>query len=219
MKTAKLILGILLVYASTSISGQKVCTIANLSENMLYRGIKNPIGISVSDIPNDHLKIILSDSLCKIEKVDNNNYLITPPTAKNYLMVLLTVMNYQNGKEELITKYTFRVKRVPPPEIYLGGWKKGGKINKSSILANPSLFATRAPGFDYNIQFKVLGFTMKVNDSIGHSLISESNKFTDEQLNKIRAMLSGQSFTISDIMIDGPDWNGKLNSELHFTIE
>ena len=218
MKTVKLILGILLVYASTTISGQKVCTIANLCENILYRGIKNPIGISVSDIPNDHLKIILSDSLCKIEKLNNNNYLITP-TAKTSLLVVLTVMNYQNGKEELIAKYTFRVKRVPPPEIYLGSWKKGGKIIKPFIFSSPYIYATKAPGFDYNIQFKVLGFTMKVNDSIGHSFISESNKFTDEQLNIIRDMLPGQSFTISDIKIDGPDWNGKLNSELLFTIE
>ena len=218
MKTVKLILGILFVYASTTISGQKVCTIANLSENILYRGIKNPIGISVSDIPNDHLKIILSDSLCKIEKLDNNNYLITP-TAKTSLNVVLTVMNYQNGKEELISKYTFRVKRVPPPEIYLGSWKKGGKISKSSILASPNLYATRAPGFDYNIQFKVLGFKMKVNDRTGRSLIAESNKFTDEQLNIIRALLPGQSFVISDIKVDGPDGNGQLNSELLFTIE
>ncbi len=218
MKTVKLVLSILIVYASTSISGQKVCTIANLSENVLYRGIKNPIGISVSDIPNNHLKIILSDSLCKIEKLDNNNYLITP-TAKTALNVLLTVMNDQNGKEELISKYTFRVKRVPPPEIYLGGWKKVGKISKSSIFSNPNLYATRAPGFDYNIKFKVLRFTMKVNDSTGHSFNSESNKFTDEQLNIIREMLPGQSFTISDIMVDGPDGNGQLNSELLFTIE
>jgi len=207
-------LSMLFLYAGTVICGQKVCTVANLKANTLYAGIENPMAISVSDIPNDHLNILLSDSLCRLEKTDDNHYLITPRTAGQ---LDITVMNVQNGTEELIGKYTFRVRNIPNPEIKLSG-KKEGKISRQLILAAPFLMAG-IDNFDFDVKFRVIRFILTMKHDTEHPLISESSQFTAEQLYAIKKMEPGQSFTLSGIIVSGPEGNKTLPDGATYTVE
>lgn len=180
----------------------------------MYAYIENPIAISVSDIPNNHIKVIPSDSLCKIEKINDHLYVVTP--AKTGGLDLI-VMNIEDDKEELIGRYHFRIRLVPSPEIKLS-WQKEGKINKNIIIAMPYVLAEIPASFDYEVRFKVIKFTLTFKNGIDQSFISESNRITDEQLDMIKGMDYGQSFILSDVIIQGPEGQRTLNIESTFTI-
>jgi hypothetical protein len=217
MKTNSFILCLMFVFSSMLMTGQKVCTIAVLSENFMYRGVVNPIAISVSDIPNNHLRIISSDSNCRIEKKDDHNYLITP---KSKGMVLsLTVMNDQNGKAELIGEYKFRVKSLPPPSIALSGTKEG-KIKKPVILANPYVLAFKPDYFDVAVKYKVAGVKIITKNERPISAVATGRSLSGEQIELIKGMKPGESFTlITDVVIDGFEEDGAKTIEATYFID
>jgi len=214
MTKVKFTFSILLVLTSAIISGQPVGTIANVNENIMYAGIENPIRISVSEIPNDHLKITSSDSLCKIERISRHEYVVTPEKTGSLDLI---VMNVENDEVEFIGSYTFRVRHVPSPEISICG-KKEGKIQKNIILAAPYILVNSAPHFNYNLEFKVIRFTITYKNGIEQSFVSESNKFTNELVEFIKEMESGQSFTLTEIIIQGPGGQRVFNAGPTFTI-
>lgn len=215
MKKVKLLPGILLVVTSAIVSGQKVCTLANLSENIMYAGIENPIGISVSEIPNNHLRIIASDSLCRIEKVNDNVYLITP---LNSGALNLMVLNMENDTQEVIGSYPFRVKLVPMPDIFIAG-QKGGKIFKSLIFAMPYILAESPGFFTYDAKYRVNSFNITFTTDTDQSFSSNSNRLMAEQLDVIAEMEAGQSFFLSDIVIQAPEGNRVLQDTIVYTIK
>jgi len=181
--------------------GQKVCTIANKDENVLYVGVRNSIALSVSDIPNNNLKIMLSDSTCKVEKVDNNNYIITPKKGGR---MEITVMNSSNGKEEIIGKYPFRAKRVPSPDISIMA-KKPGLINKELVLSMPKIYALRPEGFDITAIFKVVEFKMAFSDTTVKHSNNKGNMLSNEQCAIIKGMKTGSYFTLYDVVVEAPE--------------
>jgi hypothetical protein len=181
---------------------------------VMYVGIKNPIAISVSDIPNNHLKIKLSDTLCEIEKVNDNNYLITP---KGGLRLTLIVTNEQNGINEIIDSTTFRVKRVPSPDVLLCTMKPGA-INKNIIAANPVIYVLRPAGFDIAVTFKLVEYTLTIQNKSKQSFQNKGRVLPDEQIALIKEMKSGETLIISDIIVEAPEGNRKLDSEFVYTI-
>ncbi len=217
MQTKSFILCIMFVFASMLMTGQKVCTIAVLNENFMYRGVANPIAISVSDIPNNHVRIISSDSNCRIEKKDDHHYLITPKSKG--VVLSLTVMNDQNGKAELIGEYKFRVKSVPPPSISLSGTKEG-KIIKPLILANPVVFAFNPDYFDLPVKYKVAGVKIITKNERPTSAVATGRSLSGEQIELIKGMKPGESFTlIVDVLMEGYEESGPKTIEATYVID
>ena len=122
--------------------------------NVLYKGVDNPVTITISGIPSDRIKVSIS-SPSKI-RGEKGKYLVNPSPTYNYRDTIIVLQNGRSIKERITvsvkpawitvfaeikkgvldsigTKY-FRVYSLPEPTVYFAG-KTGGIIPRATAAA------------------------------------------------------------------------------------
>jgi gliding motility-associated protein GldM len=121
--------------------------------NVVYRGLKNPISISVPGVGDNNLTVSASG----LSKIGNGQYVVTP-TSGNELVINVSA-KLSSGKV-INTPKTFRIKNVPPPTGAIRGQTGKVTMPKESI-ANATVGVV-LPDFVFDLTFEVTGFTIKV---------------------------------------------------------
>lgn len=168
--------------------------------NVLYRSRDNRLIISVPGMSSDQLKATATNGTVTPA---GRGIWIAKPSSGNTMDIIISD---SNGK--LIEKKTFRVRSVPDPKPYInisdanGSIKrfKGGKVNKSAILAAPNLNAAIDDGI-LDEQFAVSQFSTTFYDSMGNGIreLSDGANFTEKQKSLIRQLPRGKTFYITEI--------------------
>jgi hypothetical protein len=122
----------------------------------------------------------------------------------------------------------FKAKFLPPPVVALAPTSatvslvKGGNISKEDLVKSGGVIVA-VENADIDLQFKVLSFTLGTiinNNEQGTTTVSNSDKFSAEQVKLIQSLKKGQRIIIDGITAAGP--NGKprkLPMSMVFTIE
>jgi gliding motility-associated protein GldM len=160
-------------------------TISPTKMNVLYRGIDNPVEISVPGVSNSQIRAVLDNGSI----VQNGNEWLARPTALNN-NTKINVYAKIEGKEVLMGFKVFRVKDVPPPLASLGVFTSGATINRAYFnpLQVKTLTAT-LNDFLFDLEFEITGFNVSVPTGGGMTSTepSTSENFTSAQ----KALLSG----------------------------
>ena len=158
--------------------------------NVVYRGVENPMTISIPGIPDN--KVIASAPGLKRRK--GSKYSLTPGRGREISIKASGTL--PDGKTvSTITK--FRIKGLPSPSgVVLG--ETGSVSVPKSALANQKISAT-FEDFDFDLPIRVVGFTLSVQGF--PDVIVSGDRFDDKAKRTLRSARSGSKVTIFDIKV------------------
>lgn len=176
-------------------------TVANIDMNVVYRGYDNKMEISVPGLADSQLRV--SANGASITK--SGNQYICKPSAKDKITILVSAE--VDGKVQTIGSKEFRVRPVPSPGAFLklpdgNRWspnmEKAGRLKRSDLF-NAELVAEYEDGM-LNANFEITEFIVKIPRGAGFDELKvKGNKFSKEQLERLRGLKTKQTFLIEQI--------------------
>jgi gliding motility-associated protein GldM len=196
-------------FESSYVVGEPNVIVSPTAMNVMYMGIPNPIDVSVPGISPDKLKIKVINGSFTTEKVKNSkgenfkgSWAVRPSAVGQNVQVIVTADI--NGKPMQYAPYEFRVKKVPPPVAQFAQ-RSTGSVPRATAAAQQGVFAI-LPDFDFDLQWKVTGFTVLFSDKGNdYEEVSTSSNLTSAQKGLIAKMTRGKNLIIKDIKALGPD--------------
>jgi gliding motility-associated protein GldM len=178
--------------------------------NVFYRGVPNPVSISVSGLAKENLIAEITKGSIKRGGAD---WEVMPASGPEGEIVTVKV----SAKLENVTRFMgsmdFRVKDVPDPIAEVAG-RYQGLISLQDLSRAPGIKA-KLKNFDFDLDFIVTEFDVSAALSGGFTKTehSTSDKFTTGQQQIISQLKPGMRVTIDNIRAVGPDGkNRTLNS-------
>jgi len=206
--------------------GEPNATVSASAVNVLYAGTDNPLDILIPGVRPDRIKASSTGGTITKKKVMNartkeyfpGEFAINPSAAPGSTVQVNVSGTDESGKATSYPPVKFRIKSIPKPEAQFGG-KNGGPIPKSTATAMTELFAV-LKDFDFDLSFKVTGFTMSFPGSFGViPRNSSSSKLTPEQLADLKKMTKGQRLIIENITVLTPAGTTEGISAIVLTID
>lgn len=196
-------------FESSYTVGEPNVVVSPTAMNVMYLGIPNPIDVSVPGVSPDNLDIRVVNGSLTTERVKNpkgenfrGNWAVKPNAIGQNVQVIVSTK--VGGKSVPYPPIEFRVKRLPTPIAVFGGKNTGG-IPKNTAAAQTGVYAT-LPDFDFNLVYKVTGFTILYSDKGNdYEEPSSSSNLTARQKDLINRLTRNKYLTIKDIKAVGPD--------------
>ena len=164
--------------------------------NVLYRGVKNPISISVPGVAPELVKPTLQGgSLSPDSKEGKGNYIAE---VKGGSTAKVIVSAEVDGKQRKMGEFEFRVKDVPPPVATIAGIEEG-LVSKNRLAAAPTVIP-KMKNFDFELFFKVTKFDLVFQ--VGTDLITkqvQGSSIPPNDLDQIKRLKSGARVYIENI--------------------
>jgi gliding motility-associated protein GldM len=190
--------------------GEPNVVVSPTAVNIMYKGILNPIDVSVPGVSPDKIKLRVVNGTLTTEKVKNSkgvtfkgNWSVNPTAVGQNVQVIVSTTD-ASGKSTTYPPVEFRVKAVPPPIATFGG-KNTGTIAKNTAAAQTGVYAS-LPDFEFDLLYKITSFTVLYTDSRGDfEKISNSNALTADQKDLVNRLQRGKNLFIKDIKCLAPD--------------
>ena len=178
--------------------------------NIMYKGILNPIDVSVPGVDPSKIKLRVVNGTLTTEKVKNSkgvifkgNWSVNPTAVGQNVQVIVSTTD-PAGKSTTYPPVEFRVKAIPPPTAIFGG-KNIGTIAKNTAAAQTGVYAS-LPDFEFDLVYKITGFSVLYTDSRGDfEEKSTSGALTSQQKDLIGRLARGKNLFIKDIKCLAPD--------------
>jgi len=192
--------------------GEPNVVVSPTAMNVMYKGLDNPIDISVPGVGPDKIKInrVVNGTASQI-RVRNSkgeffrgNWAIKPETVGKNIQIYITAEETR-GNPTQYGPIEFRVKRLPDPVARFAN-RSSGSVSQAQALAEIGVFASLGDDFDFELVYTVTGFTISYSDRLGDR-VKDSNSFklTPEQREIIKGITRGKDLTIKNIKAIGPD--------------
>lgn len=185
----------------TSVNNSKIF-VSPTKMNVLYRGVKNPISISVPGVaPQNLIAIMEGGSLSPDISSGSGNYIIET-SGRIEAKVLVSAMI--DGKIQTLGSFIFRIKNVPDPIGTIAG-VSGGLVSANRLTAAPTVIP-KMVNFDFELFFKTTSFDIVYQ--VGTSLITKNisgGSIPPDALDQVRRLTKGSRVfieNISAVMLD-----------------
>ena len=161
--------------------------------NVVYRGVENPMTISIPGIQPNKVKA----SAPGLRRVKGSKYVIDPGKGRTVKFVVSGTL--PDGKK-ISTSEVFRIKDVPAPAGLVAGESGNFKISKND-LTNATIGAGLVD-FDFPINLKVKNFKFKVPGSA--TINVQGNKLSSKAKSALRRAKKGMQVTVYGIEVVNP---------------
>lgn len=161
--------------------------------NVVYRGVENPMTISIPGIQPNKVKA----SAPGLRRVKGSKYVIDPGKGRTVKFVVSGTL--PDGKK-ISTSEVFRIKDVPAPAGLVAGESGNFKISKND-LTNATIGADLVD-FDFPINLKVKNFKFKVPGSATVNV--QGNKLNSKAKSALRRAKKGMQVTVYGIEVENP---------------
>ncbi|WP_430906507.1 gliding motility protein GldM [Maribacter sp. 2-571] len=121
--------------------------------NVVYRGVANPMSISIPGIPNNKV----SASAPGLRKVNGSKYIMNPGKGRTVKIVASGVL--PDG-QRISTPAEFRIKDIPRPSGSVS--KQTGSVKVPRKNLEIATIGAALEDFDFDLNLKVSGFKIKV---------------------------------------------------------
>lgn len=169
--------------------------------NVFYKGVDNPVSISVPGVATDDITPRIDNG--KIKKKGRGQWIVQ---VKKGIKAKITVYAEINGERTKMGTSEFRVKSVPDPVPYFAGvGPKDDAVKKKFLTAAQGVIA-RMENFDFDLKFNVTSFKMTV--IVGGKPIEQratGPRVTSEMKQILAKVKPGQKIYLEDIRAKGPD--------------
>lgn len=174
-------------------------TVSPTKMNVLYKGLANPVSISVPGISSRDIQVTMKNG--RIERT-GDTFLAYPETIGEKAIISVSATIDKVVKQ--IGSTEFRVKLVPNPVATIGN-KSKGFISKNELMVEQGVFA-EIPDFDFEMKFQVLSFI--VSTTKGGFNVEKSTtgaRFSQEQRDLFNGLARGNRLIVDDIKVKGED--------------
>lgn len=184
--------------------------------NVFYRGVPNPVEVSVPGVASDKISVSISGDH-KISEQPDGTYIVEPGKQKE--ADISVTAELPDGSKKSMPAKKFRVKRIPDPVPTFGGKSPQDRaIDRTTLRGVPGVSA-RMENFDFNVQVVVKSFQLVV--SRDGSLIrkaSNSNRLTSDMKSLLESCSRGTVIYLEDIVVKMPDNTERQLAPLKLTV-
>lgn len=177
-----------------------MASVAATKMNVFYKGLDNPVTVSVPGYPPSQL--IVSGSGPISVSGGNGNYVVK---ANNTGAAKINVsVKTEDGRTISMGSQEFRVKTIPTPVLKWGG-KRSGELVPAG-LASASPLIPEMENFDFEVYSRILSFEISYTGQGGLLQRREvtGNQIPGDLQGKIRSMRRGEKVFFSDVVIQLP---------------
>jgi gliding motility-associated protein GldM len=190
--------------------GEPNVVVSPTAMNVMYKGILNPIDVSVPGVDPSKIKIRVVNGTVSTQKVKNSkgvnfrgNWAVNPTAVGQNVQVIVSVTD-ESGKSNTFLPIEFRVKPVPAPTAVFAQ-KNTGTVAKNTAAAQTGVYAF-LPDFEFDLVYKITSFTVLYTDARGDfEEPSSSNALTPKQKDLVSRLSRGKNLFIKDIKCLAPD--------------
>jgi gliding motility-associated protein GldM len=171
--------------------------------NVVYRGIDNPMTVSMPGVPKNKIKANVSGNH-NWRRVEGTQYMLTPGNGTE---VQINVTGEIDG-EKYPSKAKFRIKSLPRPTPTVRGQiQQGGAIKLPRNALKVSSIGAKFENFDFDLKPVVKRFTMKIPGQ--PSVVVNGNTLDAKAQNALELASNGDIIQIFDVKADVPGVNVK----------
>ncbi len=157
--------------------------------NVVYRGVPNPMTISIPGIPDN----LVSASGAGLSKGSGTGkYIMTPGVGRE---VKINVTGKLPNGQSVSSAQDFRIKDIPSPQGAIR--KQGGYVKMPGASLENSTVSAELPDFDFDLVLNTSGFTIKVPGQ--SAVVVSGNRMNDAAQKAIAKAKRGDVVTIFDI--------------------
>ncbi|MFB6258822.1 MAG: gliding motility protein GldM [Flavobacteriales bacterium] len=183
--------------------------------NVLYRGLDNPISVSVPGMAAEDLKASISSGTMR--KTGPGQYMASPGSGGS---VTITVSDAKTG--ERLGDMKFRCQDVPDPQPYFSGYTTtDSKISKNALKMAGTVKAKLKDFLFKGVKFRITQF--EVGASIGGQFPTEMNKgggkLTKRQRELIKNAQRGGRVEVRKIKAVGPAGESRRLAGMSFQVK
>jgi gliding motility-associated protein GldM len=164
--------------------------------NVLYRGVKNPVSVSVPGVAPENVKASLEGgTLSPDPKAGKGNFIAE---VKGGSEATVKVSAQIDGKSRPMGDFKFRVKDVPAPIATIAGVEEG-LVSPARLAAAPTVIP-KMKNFDFELFFKVTKFDLVFQ--VGTDLITKQitgSSIPAGDLEQIKRLKAGSRVYIENI--------------------
>jgi len=191
--------------------GEPNVVVSATAMNVMYKGLDNPIDVSVPGVSPDRIRIRVNGGTYSQKRVQNargeyfsGNWAVNPNEIGKNVQVIVTAED-ATGKATTYAPKEFRVKRLPDPVAKFAN-KSSGSISKAEALSQPGVFASLGSDFDFELKYDVVSYTISYSDRMGDRQSDSNNwRLTEDQKTVLNSITRGRDLTIKNIRAKGPD--------------
>ncbi len=203
-----------LPFESNYTVGESGYTVSASKCNVFYKGLENPVDVSVAGYPKESVSVSISGG-ASIRAVGNGKYMVTVPQSVSAKQVNVTVSVRTDEGGRTLGSAPFNILNVPPPTILVAGaYKDGAELPKAALTRNPYLSAKLESDFfpfegvtysvaKYDFFYTVRGVTNKVTVN--------GSQFSGAVTSEIQKMGQGSRVSFSNIYYNGPSGTRQTN--------
>jgi gliding motility-associated protein GldM len=192
---------VLFPFKSEYIVARPSLTVSAEKMNVVYRGLDNPISVSVPGIPNDRLSVTASNAT--LVNKGGGKYMVRAGAGNEVLVNVSATM--ENGERRVMGTMKLRVKRIPKPTAKFGELTTSGRMTKGVIAVQRGLIAYYE-SFEYEANPRVSGFTMSVSSGgTAEDLITTGNMLTPAMQQRLARLKKNDKVVFENITAVGPD--------------
>lgn len=198
--------------------GRKSATVSANKMNVLYKGVPNPVSVSVPGVSIHQLRPEIG--VGSLENQGGGDYVVNVPGEVEQRETSITVYAMMKGERTLFDEYNFRLRKIPDPYPTIGGTYTSGDRIESDFLQVASVIAKTPDFFEFDYTFTVEGFVMSYTGADGYPVDIESNshEFTQEMKDQFDRLQTGSRITIERIKVQAPEGVRELENAISFKI-
>jgi len=174
--------------AFATISKPNAAVIAADKMNVVYRGVANPMTISIPGIPNNKV----SASAPGLSKRGGSKYVMNPGKGRT---VTITASGILPDGQRISTPETFRIKDIPRPSGTVRG--EPGSIKMPRRNLEVSTISAMLEDFDFELNIGVSGFKFKVPGQ--PTVVVKGNKMNAAAKGALKRARRGDAVQVFDI--------------------
>ncbi|MFT5212853.1 MAG: gliding motility-associated protein GldM [Polaribacter sp.] len=176
--------------------------------NVVYRGLQNPLTISIPGVPANLVKA----SAPGLRQIKGSSYILSPKAGNE---VTISVSGKLPDGKPVNTPKTFRVKDIPAAMGTVRGQYGTVRMPKSGLVNTP--VGAGLPDFLFDLDLQVISFKVKVPGQL--AIIVKGTKFSASAKKALSKARRGDIITIYDIKAVIKNNSYKLKKVLPVNIE
>ena len=171
--------------------------------NVFYRGLPNPVEVSVPGVPGDKIDVRISGNH-RLKKESDGTFTITPGTDRKASITVSAEL--PDGSKKTLPAREFRVKRIPDPvPFFVGKTPSDRSISKQALVGADGIGAQMV-NFDFDVRVVVKSFSVSVSrDGTLVEKNSNSNRLTADMKQLFNRVSRGNVVYFEDIIVGMPD--------------
>ena len=166
--------------------------------NVLYRGVENPVSISVPGVSSNNISV--SAPGASLKPLGNGRYSFNVTKTKGTKIKISVTAVMPDGAKQTFPGQEYRVKGLPNPEGQIASANEV-KLPKANIKVLP--IEAVLNNFDFDLKLKVTSFTLKIPGRpgikvVGNKMNEKAKKAIDKSrgeiyIRDIKAKINGNS--------------------------